>query len=276
MKNGAKKTSRRRASAEGAALVVVDAGNTETVIGIFRGDALEGSWRLTSDADRTADEYGLLLGDLLRDAGISPGDVGGIAIGSVVPAITAAFRDVGERRMKTPTVVVSGEIDVGIRVRVDNPGEVGADRIANAVAAFRLYGAPAVVVDLGTATTFDVVSARGEYLGGAIAPGLVTSSRDLFRRAARLSAVDLVFPQRVIGRNTADSMRSGILYGTVGQIDGIVERIRAEWRRDFSVLATGGLAGLVAGRSKSIQRVVPDLTLQGLRLIFHRVSRLGD
>jgi len=259
-----------------APLVVVDAGNTETVIGIFRDGRLCGPWRLASDAERTADEYWLLLGLLAREAGIAPGDLAGMSIGSVVPPISTAFRDVGEKRLGVKTLVVTGETDAGIRVRVDTPREVGADRIANAVAAYRLYGGPCVVVDLGTATTFDVVSPRGDYLGGAIAPGLMTSSRDLFRRAARLSAVDLVFPGRVIGRNTADSMRSGILYGTVGQIDGIIARMRREWRRDFTVLGTGGLAGLIAGRSAEIDKVVPDLTLQGLRLIFDRVSGVRE
>lgn len=257
-------------------LVVVDAGNTETVIGIFRDGRLHGPWRLASDAERTADEYWLLLGLLAREAGIGPGEIGGVSIGSVVPAITTAFRDVGEKRLGAKTLVVTGETDVGIRVRVESPREVGADRIANAVAAYRLYGGPCVVVDLGTATTFDVISPRGDYLGGAIAPGLMTSSRDLFRRAARLSAVDLVFPDRVIGKNTGESVRSGILYGTVGQIDGIIARIRREWRRDFEVLATGGLAGLIAGRSAEINKVVPDLTLQGLRLIFDRVSGVRE
>ncbi len=266
----------RTARGPSSPLVVVDAGNTETVIGIFLEGRLHGPWRLASDADRTADEYWLLLGLLAREAGIAPDEIGGLSIGSVVPAITTAFRDVGEKRLGAKTIIVTGETNVGIRVRVDTPRDVGADRIANAVAAYRLYGGPCVVVDLGTATTFDVISPRGDYLGGAIAPGLMTSSRDLFRRAARLSAVDLVFPENVIGKNTGESMRSGILYGTVGQIDGIIARIRREWRRDFEVLATGGLAGLIAGRSAEIDKVVPDLTLQGLRLIFDRVSGRGE
>jgi type III pantothenate kinase len=257
-----------------APLVVVDAGNTETVVGIFRGSELLGPWRIASDPVRTSDEYWFLFGLMAREAGLSPGEFRGISIGSVVPSITRAFREMGEKRLGGRTVVVSGEIDAGIRVRVDHPEEVGADRIANAVAAFRLHGGPCIVVDLGTATTFDVVSPRGDYLGGVIAPGLVTSSRELFRRAARLTAVDLVFPARVIGRNTVESVRAGILFGAIAQIDGIVERIRGEWRRDSLVLATGGLAGLLADRSATIQKVVPDLTLQGLRLVFDRVDRL--
>ncbi len=253
-------------------LLVIDAGNTETVLGIFRGEWLLGSWRIASDRNRTADECRLLLGSAAREAGLDLREIAGVAIGSVVPPITAAFREVAESRLRVPTVVVSGETDSGIAIRVDNPREVGADRIANAVAAHRLYGGPAVVVDLGTATTFDVVTERGAYVGGAIAPGILTSSEELFRRAARLTAVDLTFPARVIGRNTAESLRSGILFGAVGQIDGILDRIRGEWGRRFRVLATGGLAGLVASRSRRIDRVVPDLTLQGLRLIFERAE----
>jgi type III pantothenate kinase len=263
------------ARATAPALLVIDAGNTETVVGIFRGEWLLGSWRFASDRSRTADECRLLLGLAAREAGLDLDAIGGVSIGSVVPPITAAFREVAEAGLRVPTVVVAGDTGGAIPIRVDNPREVGADRLANAVAAFHLMRRPAVVVDLGTATTFDVISARGEYLGGAIAPGILTSSEELFRRAARLSAVDLTFPPRVIGRNTTESLRSGILYGAVGQIDGILDRIRAEWRRGFGVLATGGLAGLVAPRSARIERVVPDLTLQGLRLIFEKIEERG-
>jgi type III pantothenate kinase len=262
----------RRGARDPRIVLVIDAGNTETVLGLFRGEWLLGSWRIASDRARTADECRLLLGLVAREAEIAIGEIAGVSIGSVVPPITAAFREVAESRLRAPTVVVSGETDSGIAVRTDNPREVGADRIANAVAAYRLYGAPAVIVDLGTATTFDVVTARGEYIGGAIAPGILTSSEELFRRAARLTAVDLAFPERVIGRNTVESLRSGILFGAVDQIDGILDRIRAEWGRTFRVLATGGLAGLVAPRSRRIEKVVPDLTLQGLRLIWERAA----
>lgn len=253
-------------------LLVVDAGNTETVVGLFSGETLLGSWRIASERSRTADECRLLVGLMAQEAGVAVSRIAGASIGSVVPPITAAFREVAEARLGIPTVVLTGETDSGVHIRVDHPREVGADRIANAVATYRLYGGPAVVVDLGTATTFDVVSARGEYLGGAIAPGILTSSEDLFRRAARLPTVDLTFPERVIGRSTQESLRSGILFGAVGQIDGILDRIREEWRREFRVLATGGLASLVAARSARIERVVPDLTLQGLRLVFERVN----
>ncbi len=269
--NSRKKTA---ATVTGAArhLLAVDVGNTETVVGIFAGEKLIGSWRLASERNRTADEWWFLLASLAREARIATESVAGVSIGSVVPAITAALRDAAEARLAAPCLIVTGETDSGIRVAVDHPREVGADRIANAVAAHRLFGGPAVVVDFGTATTFDVVSAEGDYLGGAIAPGIGTSSEELFRRAARLATVDLTFPERAIGRNTSESLRSGILHGTVGQVEGILDRIRAEWGRDFRVLATGGLAGLVASRCARIERVVPDLTLQGLRLIFERAA----
>jgi type III pantothenate kinase len=256
-------------------LLAIDVGNTETVVGLFAGENLAGSWRMASERQRTADEWWILLASLTREAAIPAEAIAGVSIGSVVPAITAALHAAVEARLTAPCLVVTGETDCGIRVAVENPREVGADRIANAVAAYRLYGAPAVVVDFGTATTFDVVSAKGEYLGGAIAPGIMTSSEELFRRAARLATVDLEFPDRVIGRNSAESLRSGILHGTVGQVSGILDGIRREWEEDFQVLATGGLAGLVAKRCPQIGRVVPDLTLQGLRLIFERSAARG-
>jgi len=262
-------------------LLAIDVGNTETLIGTYpaAGDGageggyepeLSHHWRASSMAERTADEHALLLAQLLGLAGVAMAtDVSGVAISSVVPRITAALREMAERWFDVPTVVLGPGTRTGVPILYDNPREVGPDRIANAVAAFELYGGPTVMVDFGTATTCDAVSARGEYLGGAIVPGLQIGLDALFARAAGLRRVELTEPRRVIGRSTEESIESGVLYGAAAMVDGLVGRFEAELGR-CTVVATGGLAGLVTPLSATIGHHQPWLTLHGLRLIFGR------
>jgi type III pantothenate kinase len=253
-------------------LLVVDAGNTTTVFGIFRGTDLVESFRLSTDTDRTSDEYGAMLSILLDRRGVDPRRVADVVVSSVVPPLQPTLvrlaRDFFGRR---PFFVEPG-IRTGMPIRYDNPTEVGADRIVNAVAARELCGAPVVVVDFGTATTFDVVNGKGEYAGGIIAPGILISAEALFAHASRLYRVDLQAPERLIGRNTASAMQAGIFYGYVGLVDGILERLRAEIPGLEQIVATGGQAELIAAASRHIGRVEPLLTLAGLRRI-HELNR---
>ena len=248
-------------------LLTIDVGNTNTVIGCFKGDEMTESWRIKTDARATADEIALLLRGLLVD---EPRP-GGIAACSTVPAVLHELRMVFERYYDdVPAVIVEPGVRTGVPILYDNPREVGADRIVNAAAAHYLYGGPAVVVDFGTSTNFDVVSAKGEFLGGALAPGIEISVDALAARAARLLKVELVRPRSVIGKSTVEALQSGNIYGFAGQIDGIVRRIAAELDAEPVVIATGGLAPLVFDESETITRHEPDLTLIGLRLVFER------
>jgi type III pantothenate kinase len=254
-------------------------GNTETLVGIYpaTGDGagyereLTHQWRAATVSERTPDEHALLVSQLLGLDGLKPEKVlTGIAISSVVPRITAALRQMAVRWFDVTTVVIEPGVRTGLPILYDNPKEVGADRVANAVAAFDLYGGPTIVVDFGTATTLDVVSARGEYLGGAIVPGIEISLDALFARAAALRRVELVeAPRRVIGKSTVESLQSGAVYGFAGQVDGLVARFEAELGPS-TIVATGGLAGLIAPASTTIQHHEPWLTLHGLRLVFER------
>ncbi len=249
-------------------LLTADIGNTTTVLGVYD-DAgeMRSTVRVGTRRDATADELSMCVAHLCRRL---PGGEGGIArtiLCSVVPSLTNTFADYVRRELGHTPTIVSAEVDLGIPVAVDDPREVGADRIVNAIAAREAVGFPAIVVDLGTATNFDVLDGKGRYVGGVIAPGVETASDDLFRRAARLTKIDLSFPDRVIGRNTRDCLRSGILHGAVGMIDSLVTGIREELGAEAPAIATGGLAALVGDRCVTVTRIEPRLTLAGLLAI---------
>jgi type III pantothenate kinase len=247
-------------------LLAVDIGNTNTVLGVFDGEELVESWRVKTGARDTADELALTYRGLLGTI-----KVDGIAACSTVPAVLAQLRLMLARYFAdVPTVVVEPGVRTGVPLLYDNPKELGADRIVNALAAYHLHGGPAIVVDFGTSTNFDVVSARGEFLGGVLAPGIEISIDALAARAARLVKVELARPRSVIGKSTVEALQSGILYGFAGQIDGVVRRIVAELGQPATVIATGGLAPVVVAESETIQQHEPDLTLVGLRLVYDR------
>lgn len=249
-------------------LLAIDVGNTNTVLGLFDGESLVRSWRIKTDARTTADEIELTFQGLLRDAP----EVSGIALCSTVPAVLREMRTMLDRYyVDIPKVIVEPGIKTGVPILTDNPKEVGADRIVNSLAAFTLFGGPAIVVDFGTSTNLDVVSAKGEFLGGALAPGIEISIDALASRAAQLRKVELVTPRNVIGKNTVEALQSGAVFGFAGQVDGLVDRISDELGQDVkAVIATGGLAGVVVPESDTITHHEPDLTLIGLRLIFER------
>ncbi len=252
-------------------LLAVDVGNTEITIGVFEGTELVQHWRAATVAERTADEHALLFGGFLAQEGLRLADaVDGVAISSVVPRLTQALREMVRRYCQVELLVVEPGIRTGLPILTDNPREMGADRVVNAVGAFAAYGGPVVVVDFGTATTFDAVSERGEHLGAAIAPGIEVSMNALVERTAQLRRVELVAPRSVIGKNTVESLQSGAVWGFAGQVDGIVRRMVAELGGQATVVATGGLAGAVLDACESVQRHDPWLTLYGLRIIWDR------
>lgn len=256
-------------------LLVIEVGNTNTGLGVFDGQRLLVSWRLASRREQTADEYGVFIQTLLGSQGIERGRITAVAISNVVPPVQQTLEWMCEKYFGVHPWSVEPGVNVKLPMRVDNPPEVGADRLCNAVAAVEFYGPPLVVVDFGTATNFDCVNARGEFIGGAIAPGLTLAAEALFSRAARLYRVELVRPKEAIGRNTVTNIQSGLVYGYAGLVDGLVERIRAEMDGDPKVIATGGLATLIQGVARSIQHVNPDLRLQGLRLIWEQAHPEG-
>jgi type III pantothenate kinase len=258
------------APAAGGLLVLVDVGNTNMVLGVYRGDELLESFRLTTAADRTADEYGALLLPLFQRAGLEPREATAVVVSSVVPPLNPTCELLARRFFGREPMFVEPGVKTGMPIRYDNPSEVGADRIVNAVAARELYGAPVVVVDFGTATTFDVVNAAGEYAGGIICPGIGISAEALFAHASRLYRVDIRRPARLVGRNTAGAMQSGLYFGYVSLVDGILERLERELPGLAAVVATGGLAELIAEGSTRITRVEPQLTLYGLKLVYER------
>jgi len=251
-------------------LLALDVGNTHIVAGLFKGGKLVHHWRMASDGHKTEDEYGFLFLSMLNHVGVNVDSVEGGVIASVVPPLTPILEKMMKMYINVNPLVIGPGVKTGINVKYENPKEVGPDRIANAVAAYFKYGGPIIVIDFGTATTFDAISKDGEYLGGAIAPGILTATDALFEKAARLPRIELIKPVHAIGKNTVQSMQSGIIFGFAGQSDAIVERISKELRGHPSVVATGGLAQLVASESKTIQRVDPFLTLEGLYLIYQR------
>jgi type III pantothenate kinase len=255
-------------------ILVFDVGNTETTVGLFDGDTLVRHWRLTTDASRTPDELGLVISMLLQAAGVEAAQVDGAAIGSVVPPITGPLADACGQWLNAEVIIVDATAGLPIRVDVDEPLTVGADRLINTLAASRMFGRDTIVVDLGTATTFDCITADGTFIGGVIAPGVRTSAETLFRRTSKLPATELIPPARVIGRRTEECIRAGVVFGAADSIDGIVRRIRAEWPTTATpfVVATGGLAETLKPYCRELERVEPFLTLHGLRMSYDHLS----
>lgn len=249
-------------------LLAVDIGNTSVTLGIFEGHELRATWRMATRIHQMFDEYAVILLNLLHLKGLAPSDVDRIAICSVVPPLTPVFEELSREYFKVSPLVIGAGVKTGVRIRLDNPREAGADRIVNAAAAHHLYLGPVIIADLGTATTFDVVSGEGDYLGGAIAPGIATAAEALFSRAAMLPRVELLRPRQAIGTNTVAAMQSGLLFGYVGLVEGVVTRIQQELAEKAKVIATGGYAGLIARETTVIDEVSLDLTLIGLRLIY--------
>jgi type III pantothenate kinase len=249
-------------------LLAVDIGNTNITVGLYNGDTLGPRWRLATDHERMPDEYGITLIQLFRHAGADPSDVHGAVLASVVPPLTGTFQQVCRSYLGHEPLVVDAGVKTGVRLQYEDPKQVGADRVADAAAVRTLYGGPACIVDFGTATTFDAISPEGDYLGGAIAPGIAIASNALFQRAAKLPRVDLQRPPSPIGRNTIHALQSGLLFGYVGLVEGMVSRFRAELGPKMKVIATGGLAEVIARETKIIQIVAPWLTLDGLKIIY--------
>jgi len=248
-------------------LLCLDVSNTTIKAGVFSGDRLLGSFRFASDRAKQADEYAMLLLGLLSAAGLPAAEVTGVAISCVVPPLRAVFEELSRKYLKTVPVAVGPDVAVGIVLDVDSPRDVGADRVVNALAVHRLYGGPAIAIAFGTATVFDCVSADGRYLGGAIAPGMVTALESLTRSAAQLFQIELVAPPTAIGRTTVANLQSGLVLGFAGLVEGMVRRLRRELGADARVVATGGLADVVAPATDVLETIDPHLTLKGLRLI---------
>jgi len=253
-------------------LLAFDVANTNIKIGMFQGDKLRATWRISTGVHRMPDEYGIMLLDLLRHKGIATSEIKECAISCVVPPMLTVFNELMEKYFNIKPLVVGPGVKTGVSIRMDNPREVGADLIANAAAALHLYKPPVIVVALGTATAFAAVSKDGDYLGGVIAPGIGISAEALYTRTAALPRVELIAPKKAIGANTITAMQSGIIFGWAGLIDGIVARIRKELGEKAMVVATGGYAGIIAKESKTIDKVNPDLTLIGIKII-HDMNR---
>ena len=251
-------------------IFVFDVGNTNTVLGVYDGEELTHHWRIETNRNKTNDEYGMLIKSLFDFADLSLSDISGIIISSVVPPIMFALEKMCIRYFNLKPLVVGPGIKTGLDIKYDNPKEVGADRIVNAVAAIHKYGSPLIIVDFGTATTYCYITEDKQYLGGAIAPGIGISTEALYTRAAKLPRIEIVRPEGVVGRNTVSAMQSGILYGYVGQVEGIVNRMKNESKQTPTVIATGGLASLIDQESSVIDIVDPFLTLKGLQLIYKR------
>ncbi len=254
-------------------LLTIDVGNTKIALGLYDGDRPGPRWRLATDHARMPDEYGILLINLLHHAGVAPGDVQAVAMASVVPPLTGTFAQACIGYLGRPPLVVEVGMKTGVAVRVEDPRQVGADRVVDAAAAQKLYGGPACIVDFGTATSFDAVSAAGEYLGGAIAPGIGIAAEALFQSAAKLPKVDMRRPPSAIGRNTVHSIQSGLLFGYVGLVEGMVARFAAELGPRMKVIGTGWLVELIATETKVIEIVAPWLTLDGLKIIHELNTR---
>jgi type III pantothenate kinase len=253
-------------------LATIDIGNTNVVWGIFEGSTLLAHWRLATNPKATADEYGVLCVNLLARNGRTPGQITGAIISSVVPSLTETFVSMAETYFSCTPLVVSSDMDTGLTLKYNNPKEIGSDRIVNAAAAYHKFQRDLIIVDFGTATTFCAVTQAGEYLGGVIAPGLGISAEALFTRAAKLSKVELTRPKSVIGTDTAGSIQAGLLFGYAGLVDALVRRMEQELGRPFSVIATGGLASVVAPETSTIQKIEPLLTLEGLEFLYRRAQ----
>lgn len=249
-------------------LLAIDIGNTNVTFGVFEGERIRTTWRVSTAIHRTSDEYANIMLSLMERQGVTTDRIRDVVICSVVPPLLIIFEEVCKRYLKKSPLVVEAGVKTGIRIDMDNPREVGPDRIVNAVAAHQLYGGPVIVIDMGTATTLDVVSKDGRYIGGAIAPGIIISTEALFTRTAVLPRIELALPKKAIGRNTIAAMQSGVVFGYIGLIEGIVSRIQAELDEKARVVAAGGLASLIVGASNIIDTVNPDLTLIGLRMIW--------
>jgi len=249
-------------------LLAVDIGNTSTTLGVFDGEELRATWHMATGVHRMSDEYAALLFNLLRQQGLDTTDIKAVALCSVVPPLISTFEELFKRYFNIEPMVVGAGVKTGVSIRMDNPREVGADRIADAAAAHHLYGGPIIVIDLGTATTFGIISKEGDYIGGIIATGIATAAEALFTRTAQLPRVELFHPQHVIGTNTVAAIQSGVIYGYASLVEGMLSRIHKELGVKAKVVATGGYAGLIAKETKVIDVVNPDLTLIGLRLIY--------
>ena len=248
--------------------MTIDIGNTNISLGIYQDEKLGSSWRVSTDHQRMPDEYGLQIEGLLRHADLKPEDISGVCLASVVPQLTGVFNQACQQYLDLDPLVVDAGVKTGVRILYETPRSVGADRIVDAAAVQHLYGGPACVVDFGTGTTFDAISAEGDYLGGAIAPGIGIAADALFRRAAKLPKVDLSTPPNVIGKNTPHAMQSGLVFGYVGLVEGMVARFKEELGSDMKVIATGGLTEIIACETEVIEIVAPWLTLDGLRIIW--------
>jgi len=253
-------------------LLAIDIGNTNIALGIFEGETLRATWNVSTDIDKTADEYAVLLLNLLPREGLNLSDIDHVSIACVVPPLLTIFEELSQRYFNISPLIVGPGVKTGVRICTDNPREVGADRVANAAAAHHLYSGPMILIDFGTATTLDVLSKEGDYLGGAIAPGILIAAEALFERASKLPRVELVPPEHAIGKNTVTTMQSGIIFGYVGLIESLVNRMNRELGQDAYVVATGGLAEIIAGQTKVVNTVNMHLTLIGLRLI-HELNR---
>lgn len=252
-------------------ILVIDIGNTDMVLGVYDGDELIADWRLATDHHRSGDEFGILILGLLSHEGVPYREITSVVISSVVPSLMFALETLCHRYFNVEPLVVGPGMKTGMNIKYDNPREVGADRIVNAIAGYELYGGPLIIIDFGTATTFCAISGEGEYLGGCIAPGIKISTDALFERAAKLPKVELTRPSSVIAKNTINSIQAGIVYGYIGQIEYIVTKMKEEFGNgDVKVIATGGLAKLILGDAKIVDIIDPLLTLQGLRIIHDR------
>src|SRR5574337_213093 len=251
-------------------LLALDVGNTNMVVGVFENKELRVHWRISTRRDGTSDEYGMLISNLLHLAGLEPGQISALIIASVVPPLQSSLEEMAHRYFRIAPLVVGLGTKTGMSILYDSPREVGADRIVNAVAAFEAYGGPAIVIDFGTATTCDAVSAKGEYIGGVIAPGIGIAAEALFARTAKLPRIDIAKPTSVVGKTTVTSMQSGLFFGYLGLVEGIVTRMREEMGGNPVIIGTGGLAQLILAESPSIKHVDPLLTLTGLRIIYER------
>ncbi len=251
-------------------LLVFDVGNTNIVLGTYKDDKLIKHWRLSTNRNQTIDEYGIMICNLFRFSNLDKCKVEAIIISSVVPPLMPTLEEMSRKYFNVEPLIVGPGIKTGMPILYDNPREIGADRVVNAVAGYERYGGPLVIVDFGTATTFCVINKKGEYVGGAITAGIGIATEALFQRAAKLPRIELVKPKKVIGRNTIAAMQSGLIYGYIGQVDEIVTRIKKEIKGDAYVVATGGIADLIASESETINKVDPFITLEGLKIIYHR------